>query len=396
MTVRTTRRAALLGGLALPFASRIGRAAGEPIKLGSLSPLTGAGGTYGPSMVKAVRAVIDEVNAQGGVLGRKIEQVVEDTQTNPDAAVRAARKLIDVDKVDAIIGTWASACTTAVAPLCWENKVMLFTVSGADSITKLPHKGYIIRTQPNTHLQGTRAAEYLAAHGSKRVFALAAQTPFAVDGYKVLTEVLKQHGAETVGQVIYDQAKTSFRSEIDEAMKARPDTLYLNSYQPDLAVLLRELYRAGYEGKKFTYGYAANAKLLAAVPANVSEGLVSFAPSPDVGSKAYAAVKALLGHEPDPYSCQTYDHASLAILSIAKAGAASGPAIHDNVRKIGGPAGQKVDSAAEGLKLLAAGKEVNYEGASGPCEFTETGDIKGCKFRFDVVEKGKQKLLEIS
>jgi branched-chain amino acid transport system substrate-binding protein len=397
MSLRTTRRATLLGGLAMPFLGRFARAAGEPIRLGSLSPLTGAGGSYGPSMVKAVRTVVDEVNAAGGVLGRKIELIGEDSQTNPDAAVRAARKLIDVDRVDAVIGTWASAVTTAVAPLCWENKVMLFTVSGADSITKLPHQGYIIRTQPNTLLQGTRAAEYLAAHGSKKVFTLAAQTPFAVDGYQVLGDVLKAHGAEAIGQVVYDQAKTSFRSEIDEAMKAKPDTLYLNSYQPDLAVLLRELYRAGFEGKKFTYGYAANAKLLASVPENVSEGLVSFAPSPDVGSAAYARVKAILGGaEPDPYSCQTYDHVSLAVLAMAKAGAASGSAIHDSVRKIGGPEGVKVNSAVDGLKLLADGKEVNYEGASGPCEFTESGDIKGCKFRFDMVEKGKMKLLEIS
>lgn len=398
MTIRTTRRAALLGGLALPFIGRAARAAGGPIRLGSLSPLTGAGGTYGPSMVKVVHATADAINAAGGVGGRKIEVIGADAETNPDSAVRAARKLIDVDKVSAIIGTWASAVTTAVAPLCWENKVMLFTVSGADSITKLPHQGFIIRTQPNTVLQGTRAGEYLAAHGSKRVFTLAAQTPFAVDGYKVLGDALKAHGATTVGQVIYDQTKTSFRSEVDEALKAKPDTIYLNSYQPDLAVLLRELYRAGYEGRKFTFGYAANAKLLASVPANVSAGLVSFAPSPDIGSKAYATVKAILGHEPDPYSAQVYDHVSLAALALGTGatGASDAMVIHDHVRDIGGPAGEVVTNAVDGLKLLAAGRKVNYDGASGPCEFTASGDIKGCKFRFDVIEKGKQKLLEIS
>ncbi|ODU57766.1 MAG: ABC transporter substrate-binding protein [Acetobacteraceae bacterium SCN 69-10] len=397
MTLRTSRRATLLGGLSLPFVSRLARAAGEPVRLGTLCPLTGAGGSYGPAMVKVAKTIVDEVNAAGGVLGRQILLTGEDDQTNPDAGVRAARKLIDVDKVDAVIGTWASSVTTAVAPLCWENKVMLFTVSGADSITQMPHKGFIIRTQPNTHLQGTRAGEYLAAHGSKKVFSLAAQTPFAVDGYKVLTEALKAHGADTVGQVIYDQAKTTFRTEIDEMLKAKPDSLYLNSYQPDLAVLLRELFRAGYEGKKFTYGYAANAKLLGSVPANVSDGLVAFAPSPDVGSPAYAKVKAILGGaEPDPYSCQVHDHVSLAVLAIAKAGAVSGQAIHDNVRGVGDPAGTKVTSAVEGLKLLAAGKAINYEGASGPCKFTPTGDISNCKFRFDVAEKGKMKLLEIS
>ena len=67
-------------------------------------------------MVKAVKAVIDEVNAAGGVLGRKVELISEDDQTNPEAGVRAARKRIDVDKVSAILGTWASSVTTAVAP----------------------------------------------------------------------------------------------------------------------------------------------------------------------------------------------------------------------------------------------------------------------------------------
>ena len=145
-----------------------------------------------------------------GIGGRKIALLSEDSETNPDAGVRAARKLIDVDRVSAIIGTWASAVTTAVAPLAWQSKTMLFTVSGADSITKLPHQGYIIRTQPNTELQSGRAAEYLAKAAAKRVFALSAQTPFAVDSYRRLAEVLKQNGSEAVGDVVYDAAKTSF------------------------------------------------------------------------------------------------------------------------------------------------------------------------------------------
>ena len=66
------------------------------------------------------------------MLGRQVELVVEDDQTNPEAAVRAARKLIDVDKVPVIMGTWASAVTSAVAPVCWESKTFLTTVSGAD------------------------------------------------------------------------------------------------------------------------------------------------------------------------------------------------------------------------------------------------------------------------
>ncbi len=393
MSLRTTRRAALLGALAMPVVLRHGLAQSGPIKLGTLTPLTGAGGQYGPAMAKTAKAVVDDINAAGGVLGRKIELTSEDDQTNPDAGVRAARKLVDVDKVSAVIGTWASAVTTAVGPLCWENKVMLFTVSGADSITKLPHQGFIIRTQPNTYLQATIAGTYMADKGSKAVFTLGAQTPFAVDSYNRTTEVLVSKGAKSLGHVVYDAAKTTFRSEIDTALKSKPDTLFLNSYTPDLTVILRELYRAGYEGKKYTLGYAANAKLLESLPPEVVEGLISYSPSPDLESPAYKWMQALLGPDPDTYSCQVHDHVTLAVLAMAKAGASTGLAIHGAVRAVGNPSGVKVVGAVEGLKVLASGKDVNFTGASGPCKFTDIGDIEGCRFRFDVAEKGKYRLL---
>ena len=68
--------------------------------------------------------------------------------------------------------------------------------------------------------------------------------------------------------------------------------------------------------------------------------------------------------------------------------------MRDNVRTISQGAGVKVYSAVEGLKLLAEGKEINYEGASGPCDFNEIGDITDCKFRYQIVEHGKFKFLK--
>jgi len=396
MTIRIARRTALLGTLATPFLAREGFAQAETIRIGTLTPLTGAGGSYGPAMVKSVRSVVEEVNGAGGVMGRKIELISEDDETNPDAGVRAARKLVDVNRVIAILGTWASAVTTAVAPLCWENKVMLFTVSGGDGITRLPHQGYIIRTQPDSNLQSERAAAFMLKQGVKKVGYLSAQTPFAASIYERHSQVLKAGGAQATGNVIYDATKTSFRSEVDQILKQQPDALFLNSYQPDLLVLLRDLFRAGYDGKRYTLGYAANDALLAALPTEVTDGLISYAPSPDLDGLAYKNVQSVIGPNPDPYSCQTFDHINLALLSIAKAGAATGPAIHDAVRAVGNPAGTLVTGALAGMKLLASGQEINYSGASGPCKFTPIGDISGCKFRFDQVEKGKTKLIELS
>jgi branched-chain amino acid transport system substrate-binding protein len=391
-----SRRAVLGGSLALPFLARSGLAA-APIPLGAINPLTGAGGAYGPSMAKVAKALTARINGAGGVLGRPIALDVEDGQTNPTVAVEAAHKLIDVNKVVAIVGTWASAVTTAVAPLCWQSETMLFCVSGADSITKLPHHGYIIRTQPNTYLQSGRAAGFLLQRQAKRVFGLSAQTPFAVDSWHRLAQVLAEGGASGVGDIIYDPKQISFRSEIGKALAQKPDTLFLNSYAPDLEILLRETYQAGFEGKRFTFAYAATNAVLKALPAGVTNGLFSFAPSPDVGSPAYRAVQAILGvNDPDPYSCQIYDHVSLVALAIAKAGTASGVAIHDNVRKISQGAGEKVGDPVAGLRLLAAGKEINYEGASGPCDFTPIGDIVSCKFLFQVAENQHNKTLFIS
>src|ERR1051325_9857406 len=106
--LRLPRRRFLAGSAALAAAigvPAVGRAQGATIKLGTLTPLTGAGGNYGPSMRKAMEWVAEQINGAGGVAGRKIQLVSEDDQTNPEAAVRAARKLIDVDKVAAIMGT---------------------------------------------------------------------------------------------------------------------------------------------------------------------------------------------------------------------------------------------------------------------------------------------------
>ena len=375
----------------------IGRAQTPALRLGVLTPLTGAGGFDGPRMLKAMQAVAAEVNAAGGVRGRKVELVVEDDQTSPEAAVRAASKLIEVDKVPVIMGTWASAVTSAVAPVCWESKTFLATCSGADTITLLPHQGYLIRTQPNNNLQAAKHAEFVASLGAKRVYVMSIQAPFALPTQKRLEEVLAKNSSAMVGALIYEKDKTTYRSEVDQALRANPDLIYLNGYAPDVTVLLRDLYRAGFTGPRITQSYALTSKGLESLPPDVTDGAYTVQPSADVGSPAYELAAKRLGvSDPDTYECQANDWISLVCLTIAKAEAATGTACRDNVRRISQGPGIKVASAVEGLKVLAEGKEINYEGASGPCDFTDIGDIIDCKFRYTKVEGGKFKFLKIA
>ena len=394
--IRITRRGLLQTGVALALPA-IGHAQETTMRLGALTPLTGAGSFDGPRMLKAMQAVANDINAAGGVLGRKIELVVEDDETNPEAAVRAAHKLVDVDKVPVIMGTWASAVTTAVAPVCWESKTFLTTVSGADSITHLPHQGYLIRTQPNNQLQATKHAEFIIRHGAKRVFILAIQAPFAEPTRMYLTETLTPKGVQVVGSLVYDKDKTSYRSEVDEALRAKPDLLYLNGYAPDVAVVLRDLYRAGYDGDRFTQSYALTEKSVQELPKEITQGVITVQPSADVNSPAYAAAVKRLGiATPDSYEAQATDWISIVSLTIAKAGQATGAAIRDNVRKITNSDGMVVYTAVDGLAALKQGKDIKYSGASGPCTFTDIGDISDCKFRFNRVDNGAFKFIEVA
>ncbi|SMC48920.1 ABC transporter substrate-binding protein [Rhizobium sp. RU36D] len=394
-------RRAFLGGTAALALTSIAplraMAEGEAIRIGALTPLTGSGGTYGPVMVKAIQAVADEINAAGGILGRKVEIISEDDQTNPEAGVRAARKLVDVDKVSAIIGTWASSVTTAVAPICWESKTMLLTVSGADAITTLPHQGFIIRTQPTTILQGRKFGEFAVEQGVKKLFFVSPQTPFAESQFTNITSAVTAAGGETKS-LIYDDKKPSYRSEVDEMMAYEPDVIVLGGYAADTTVLLKDIYRAGYEGKKIAFAYSVNQKLIDSVPAEVVEGIFTIAPSPAETSTAYKRLVGLIGvANPDPYTTQVYDQMNLVALAIAKAGNSDGVSIRDAIRLVSqGADGTAVDNALDGLKLIAEGKPVNYQGASGPCDFTDKGDITDSAFRYEQVLGGKLTLVKIA
>jgi branched-chain amino acid transport system substrate-binding protein len=390
------RRTALLSGVAAVAAPSVLRAEDEPIKIATLTPLTGAGGSYGPVMAKVAKAVVDEVNGAGGVLGRKIQLVSEDDQTNPDAGVRAARKLIDVDKVSAIVGTWASAVTTAVAPLCWESKTFLCTVSGADSITQLPHQGYLIRTQPNTVLQITRTGDFLVSMGAKKIFTLVPQAPFAQRSIEIMNDVAKKAGGSH-GGLIYDDKKNTYRTEVDQALRFGPDAILCAGYMPDTVVLLKDLYRAGFKGKIIGQAYAINAKLIQQIGQNeVVEGVYTYAPSVAEGSKALERVKKMSGlSDPDPYTSQVYDHVNMVLMAMAAAKATTGTAIKDNIRKITQGGGKAVDNAVDGIKAITAGEKVDYAGASGPCDFDEKGDILDCKFRYEQIKAGKPTLVKI-
>src|SRR5438093_5991277 len=114
MTRRQILKASGTAGLVLSAPAILTAQSKDPIPIGTLCPLTGAGGSYGPDMQRSVVAVVERINKAGGINGRPIKLFNEEDKTNAEAGVRAARKLMDVNKVVAIVATWPSAVTLPV------------------------------------------------------------------------------------------------------------------------------------------------------------------------------------------------------------------------------------------------------------------------------------------
>jgi branched-chain amino acid transport system substrate-binding protein len=360
----------------------------RPIKLGSLVPLTAEGGPDGNAIKAAQSAVIDEVNEAGGLLGRKIELVVEDDPNGLEATLRAARKLIDEDKVAIIMGLWTSADVTAIAPLCWDAKIMVLSLAAADSLTQLPHQGYLARTQPSTTLQGRQFGNFAVGERARHVFIMMPATPFTDSTIKNITAICEPQGIK-VSSLVYDAKKTGYRVELDEVMRAKPDMLVLGGYQSDTVMLAKEAYRAEYKGKIVGFAYAIGPQFVEKAGVVVADGVYAIGPVAAVGSRAYARLRTIMKTpDLDTYVCQGYDAANLAILAMAWGKDPTGKGIRDNLRKIGDLDGVEVDNALDGLKAIRAGKAINYEGASGPCKFAANGDIAAANFRVTVVRGG--------
>jgi branched-chain amino acid transport system substrate-binding protein len=364
----------------------------EPIPIGALCPLTGAGGAYGPDMQKAIVAVADRINKSGGIHGRPIQIFPEDTQTNPEAAVRAARKLLDVNHVVAIMSTWASAVTLAVKPLAVEAKVFYFSVSGADAVTEGNHGGYIARTQPNTKLQGRVYAKWVLSRKEwKRVAYMALQTPFAVPFGDNFSSTVKAGGVTITDSLIYEDKKPSYRSEITRVLATNPDLIMLEGYAPDSVVIAKELYRLSYKGAVLGPAFSINAKFIEGAGAEVAEGIWAIDPAPSFDSPAYKQFAAAVPTaDKNPYAPQSWDHMTLVGLALAAGhGEVSGTVVKDDLRTVSNPPGVAVASYEEGARLLREGKKINYEGASGSCDFDAQGDILSRPFGVYQVRHGK-------
>jgi branched-chain amino acid transport system substrate-binding protein len=396
MTANVTRRQAIAGAGLILLAGTPARAQSATYRIGALNPVTGAGGTYGAGMQKTILFAINEVK-QTGIDGRTLEVFAEDTQTSPDAAVLAARKLIDANHVDAILGTWSSSVSLAVQPITNAADVLLFHVSSAPALSapaqNAKHLGW--RFQAGSPRIGAAYAAIAERNGAKNPAFMAFNNDVQIASTNIFRAEWEKGGGKIASSVIYEPNRTSYAAELQKILAAKPDFIVVSGYLPDTTIILREAFEAGNTAKIVIPGWAFGPSLVSALGNEVLEGLIVFDSVPDADGPAFkafdAGYKAAMGTSglSNIYAVQCYDMVIVLALALQKAGpSANNDAIAGVIRHIAGPPGQVVTGFAEGKSALKAGQKINYDGASGPLDFDANGDAISV-FGVNVLHNGK-------
>jgi branched-chain amino acid transport system substrate-binding protein len=199
-----------------------------PIKIGVLASKTGALEAYGKQTLRGFELGLDyATNNTMKVDGRKIEFIVEDTETKPDVAVQKATKLLEEDKVDFLVGSSSSADTLAVMPLAQEyKKVMVVEPAAADSITGADFNKYIFHSARNSSQDAVAGAAAIAKKGVK-IATLAPDYSFGRDGVAAFKEAAQKLGAQIVREEYAAPTATDFTSNIQKIIDSKPDYLFV-------------------------------------------------------------------------------------------------------------------------------------------------------------------------
>ena len=228
----------LAAGLCLGAVS--GEAAG--IKIGVTEPLTGAVAASGNYVTQGARIAADEINAKGGVLGGMIELIVEDNKSNPTEAAAAAEKLIVRDKVPVLMGAWGSTFTLAVMPKLIEYGVpMVVETSSSDKITTSGNP-WVFRTAPTSSMLATAFAKGVDNFHIKKAAFLVVNNDWGLSNAKAFTDMLKEHGSETVMRETMGAADGDMGAQLSKIKGTDADTLFVTTEVEQLVLVLKHAY----------------------------------------------------------------------------------------------------------------------------------------------------------
>jgi ABC-type branched-subunit amino acid transport system substrate-binding protein len=361
------------------------------LTIGDSIPLTGDLSDFGPPGEKASDIAVAQINAaiQEAGVDHSVNVVHEDNETNPQAAVQAARKMVDSDGATCITGAWASADTipTAQSVSIPDGILQISPASTSDEITGLDDNGLINRTSPPDSFQGPTLAEAmsqaLGGASGKTVNIGARNDSYGTGLAETFSTAWEGLGGAIGQSVIYDPEQPSYNSEAQQITSGNPAAIVLIDLPETFVKVGPALQRTGNFDPAIAWGTdgLASSDLAADVGPDLLEGMRGTAPgAPEKLEPAAAFGQLYEGSDPkdverQTFDAQQFDATILCYLAAVAAGSTDGQDMADALIDIT-TGGEQLSwqQLPDLINALQNGDDVDYEGASGSVEMNEDGD----------------------
>ncbi|KAB8189948.1 ABC transporter substrate-binding protein [Nonomuraea phyllanthi] len=363
---------------AAPASSAPAAAKGDGVlTLGTVLPQTGSLAFLGPPEFAGVDQAVKEINEAGGVLGKPINKVHTDSgDTTTNIASQSVDKLI-AQKADAIIGAASSSVSESIIDKVTGAGVVQFSPANtSDAFTTMNDQGLYFRTAPPDKLQGRVLGDLVVADGNDTVGILAMQDSYGSGLADQVTKTAEAAGATVVERVDYDPKAADFSADVAKIKAKNPKGIVLIGFEEG-AKVVAELVKQGLTADKYKWymvdGNMSNTNYLKMPKGTLTgvKGTIPGAEAPDAFRKKLKELDPKL--EDFTYAAESYDAANLIALAAEAAKDDTGKAIAGKLAEVS-KGGEKCKSFKECADLLKAGKDIDYDGVSGPVEFDANGD----------------------
>ena len=232
-----------------------GAHAQDTVKIGVIQPLTGSVAFNGTTDVNGIKLALDEVNKKGGVLGKKVELVIEDGQCKPASSVNAAEKLIQRDHVVGIIGAFCSSATAAVMPVAKSNKIPLVTgVSSAANLTEKDNPWFFRATETDELLAKSFAKILVNQLKLKKVAYIGVNDDFGRGSVESFSKQMEALGAKTVMKEYFEHGTSDFYTLLTKLKASGADGAFVSAETQDGATFIKQKAELGLKSKVFGVG----------------------------------------------------------------------------------------------------------------------------------------------
>jgi branched-chain amino acid transport system substrate-binding protein len=265
----------LVAGLAFFFSPAAFSA--ETVKIGAMFISSGKMGGYGKHARQAIQLAVDQINADGGILGRKVEAIVEDTKLKKDVALAIARRFVEQDKVDFLMGPTSSGIAMGLTEFARQKKkILVLTQAAADALTGSKFHPYVFSTLSNAMMHSRSGAYLMAAKPYKRYMCVGPDYSYGHSSWKMFKSKLEElrPDVEIVGELFPKFLAPDYTEFINKVLETQPDAVWCPLWGGDAVKFIRQALPTGlFEKVKFAFPVAGALEVLVPMGKDMPTGV---------------------------------------------------------------------------------------------------------------------------